>query len=81
MQCLILLTPLLFTETLTREGLLGSTLFSWFHVVAVLFYFLDDVLRLDLAFKAPERVLQGLTLLNDNFCHAYSPPSPFEFLN
>ncbi len=72
---LIQLTPLLFTETLTREGLLGSTLFPRFHVVTVLLDFLDDVLRLDFAFESPERVFQRLALLNNNFCHAYSPPS------
>ena len=73
---LVLLTPLLFSETLTREGLFRTTPFTWFHVIAVLFDLLDDVLRLNLAFKTPERIFQRLTLLNDNFCHAYSPPIP-----
>ncbi len=73
---LVLLTPLLFSETLTREGLFGTTPFTWFHVIAVLFDLLDYVLRLHLAFKTPERIFQRFTLLNDNFCHAYSPPIP-----
>jgi hypothetical protein len=33
---LVLLTPLLFSETLTREGLFGTAPFTRFHVVAVL---------------------------------------------
>ena len=74
---LVLLTPLLFPETLTREGLFGSAFLTRFHIVAMLLYFLDDVFRLNLPLEAPKRVLQRLTLLNDNFCHAYSPPFLF----
>jgi hypothetical protein len=73
---LVLLTPLLFSETLTREGLFRTTPFTWFHVVAVLFDLLNDVLRLYFTLKTPERIFQRFTLLNDNFCHAYSPPIP-----
>ena len=69
-------TPLLFAETLTRESFFRTTLLTRLHVVAVLFDLLDNVLRLNLAFKTPERIFQRLTLLNDNFCHAYSPPIP-----
>jgi len=76
---LILLTTLLFTETLTRESFLGATLLPGLHVVAVFLDFLDDVFRLHLSFEAPESILQRFTLLNDNFCHAYSPPSLLMF--
>ena len=31
--------------------------------------FLDDVLLLDLALEAPQGILEGLALLNPNFCH------------
>jgi hypothetical protein len=75
---LVLLTPLLFPETLTREGLFGTAPFTWFHVVAVLFYLLDYVFRLHLSLEASEGILQRFALLNDNFCHAYSPPFPVE---
>ncbi|HEY0701491.1 MAG TPA: hypothetical protein VGD60_01880 [Candidatus Acidoferrales bacterium] len=54
---LVLLTPLLFAETLTREGFFRTPPFTWFHVVAVLFDLFDDVLRLDLPLKSPERIL------------------------
>jgi len=50
---LILLTPLLFTETLTREGLLGAALFTRFHVITVLLDLLDDVFGLNLPLKTP----------------------------
>jgi len=58
MDRLILLTPLLFPETFTREGFFGSTPFPGLHVVAVLLDFLDDVFRLHLTLEAPEGVLQ-----------------------
>jgi len=73
---LVLLTPLLFPETLTREGLFGSALLTRFHVVAVLLDLLDDVLRLHFSLEPPKGVLQRFTLLNDDFRHAYSPPFP-----
>ena len=73
---LVLLTPLLFSETLTREGLFRTPPLTWFHVVAVLFDLLDNVLRLHFALETSERIFQRFTLLNDNFCHAYSPPIP-----
>src|SRR5271156_115417 len=73
---LVLLTPLLFSETLTREGLFRTTPFTRFHVIAVLFDLLDNVFRLYFSLKTPERIFQRFTLLNDNFCHAYSPPIP-----
>ena len=76
-DCLVLLTPLFFPETFTREGFLCTTLFAGLQVIAVLLDFLDDVFRLHLALEATKCVLQRLTLLNNNFCHAYSPPSLF----
>jgi len=78
---LVLLTPLFLTETLTREGLLGSTPFPGLHVVAVLLDLLDDVFRLHFPLETPESVFQRLALLNYNFCHAYSPPSLCSDLN
>ena len=79
MDRLILLTPLLFPETFTREGLFRSTPLPRLHVVAVLLDFFDDVFRLYLPLEAPESVFQRLTLLDYNFCHAYSPPSPIQY--
>ena len=75
---LILLTTLLLAETLTRECFLGATLLPRLHVVAVLFDLFDDVFRLHLSLEAAESILQRFALLNDNFCHAYSPPSPMD---
>ncbi len=69
-------TPLLFAEPFTRESFFGTSLLTGLHVVAVLFYLFDNVFRLNFSLKTPECILQRLTLLNDNFCHAYSPPFP-----
>ena len=78
-DCLILLTPLLLAEAFTRKGSLGTTTFPGLHEVTVLFYFLDDVFGLHFPLEATESVLERLTLLNDNFSHAYSPPSRIEY--
>ena len=75
---LILLTTLLLAETLTRKSFLGATSLPRLHVVAVLFDLFDDVFRLHFALETPESILQRFALLNDNFCHAYSPPSLME---
>ena len=74
--CSVLFTTLLLTEALARKGFFGSTLFPRLHVVAVLLDLLDDVLTLDFSLEAPECIFKRFTLLNDNFCQAYSPPSP-----
>jgi hypothetical protein len=73
---LVLFTPLLFAESLTREGFLSTTLLTRLHVVAVLLDLFDNVFRLDLSLEPSKGILQRFTLLNDNFCHAYSPPFP-----
>ena len=73
---LILLTPLLLPETFTREGFLCATLFTGLHIVTVLFDLFNDVFRLHLSLEAPESIFQRFTLLNYDFCHAYSPPFP-----
>jgi len=54
---LILLTPLLLTEALTRKGGLGTTPLTGLHEVTVLLDFLDDVFRLHFPLEAPESVL------------------------
>ena len=75
---LILLTPLLLAEAFTRKGGFCTTPLTGLHEVRVLFDFLDDVFGLHFPLEAPESVLERLTLLNDNFSHAYSPPSRIE---
>jgi hypothetical protein len=72
---LILLTPLLLAETLTRKGGFGTTALAGLHEVTVLFNFLDDVFGLHFPLEAPESVFERFALLNNNFSHAYSPPS------
>jgi hypothetical protein len=73
---LILFTPLLLSETFTREGFLCTPFLAGLHVVAVLLDFLDDVFRLHFPLEAPESIFQRFSLLNYDFCHAYSPPFP-----
>jgi hypothetical protein len=42
----------------------------------VTLYFLDDVFLLHLAFKTPQSVLKGFTLLQSNFRQTNTPPNP-----
>jgi hypothetical protein len=63
--------PELFPRTLPRQSLFHAALFSRFQVVGVTLHFFDDVFRLNLTFESTERVLQGLALLQSNFCHTH----------
>jgi hypothetical protein len=75
---LILFTPLLLAETFTRKGGFGTTALTGLHEVTVLLDFLDDVFGLHFPLEAAQSVLERFALLNDNFSHAYSPPSRIE---
>jgi hypothetical protein len=53
---LIWLSALLFSGTLSRQGLLGSALRARLQVIGVALHFSDDVLCLNLALEATEGV-------------------------
>jgi len=63
---LVLFPPLLLAQPLARKRLLGAALFSWLHIVTVLFDFFDDVFLLHLALEPAQGIFQGLTFLNAN---------------
>jgi hypothetical protein len=67
---LILLASLLFAQALARQRLFGASLFTGFHVEAMLLDFLDNVLLLHLALETTQSVFKRLTFLNDDFSHA-----------
>src|SRR5260370_27025394 len=52
----IWLSALLFSGTLSRQGLLGSALRARLQVIGVALHFSDDVFRLNLALEATEGV-------------------------
>jgi hypothetical protein len=64
---LILLAAHLLAHTLTRKGGLRPALFPRFHVVTMLFDFLDDVRLLHPALESAQRALEGLTFLDNYF--------------
>src|SRR5438477_1572452 len=68
---LIRFSPLLLAQSLPRKRFLRPALLAGFHVEAVLLDFLDDVFLLHLALKAPQGILQGFTLLDDDFSHFF----------
>lgn len=74
---LILLTALLLAQSLSRERLFHTGLFSWLHVKAVPLDFLDDVFLLDLALESSQRIFQGFTFLNRYFCQVVFTPIPW----
>jgi hypothetical protein len=74
---LILLAALLLAQSLSRQRLFHTSLFSGLHVKAVPFNFLDDVFLLDFALESTQRILQGFTFLNCDFCQAVLTPIPW----
>src|SRR5260370_1448146 len=70
--------PLLLAQSLPRKRFFGPALLAGFHVEAMLLDFLDDVFLLHLTLKTPQGVLQGFTLLDDDFSHCISSP-PIRF--
>ena len=66
---LVLLPPLLFSQSLAGKRLFRATLFSRLHVVAMFLDFLDDIFLLHFALKTAQRIFQRFTFLNADFSH------------
>jgi len=64
---LVLFPAHFLAHALPRKGGLRPALLAWLHVVTVLLDFLDDVGLLDPPLESPQRALQGLTFLYDDF--------------
>ena len=75
---LIRFPPLLLAQSLPRKRFLCPALLARFHVEAVLLDFLDDVFLLHLALETPQGILQGFTLLDNDFSHFINSP-PIRF--
>ena len=60
---------------LARQRFLYAALFPGLQVEAVTLHFLDDVLGLHLALKAPECILKRLAFLHANLCQSNTPRS------
>lgn len=60
---------------LSRQRLLNAFLLARFQVEGVFLDFLNDVFLLDLSFEAPQRIFDGLAILNSNFRHSIHPQS------
>src|SRR6266581_4738499 len=74
---LIRFPPLLLAQSLPRKRFFCPAFLAGFHVEAVLLDFLDDVFLLHLALKTPQGILQGFTLLDDDFSHFFKfTPEP-----
>jgi hypothetical protein len=71
---LILLFTSLFSAAFARERFLYALLFAWLQVKGVTLYLLDNVFLLHLAFKAAQRILEGLALLEPDFCQPDNTP-------
>ena len=66
-ELVALLLARLFTAALACYGLFHPLFFAWLEVKGMTLNFLDNVLLLDLALKAPQGVLKGFSLLNSDF--------------
>ena len=71
---LVLLFACLLPVTLPRQCFLDALPLTGLQVEGVTLYFLDDVFLLHLALEAAECVLEGLTLLETNFCQCKNTP-------
>jgi hypothetical protein len=61
--------PHLLAQSLPRKRFFRPAFLAWFHIEAVLLYFLDDVFLLHLALETAQGVFQGFTLLDNDFSH------------
>jgi hypothetical protein len=66
-DCLVLFLTSFLTAPLASQRFFHALFLAWFQVEGVTLDLLDDVFLLNLAFKAAQRVLKGLTLLNSDF--------------
>jgi hypothetical protein len=73
-EALVLFLADLLAIPLTCEGFLHALLFAGLQVKGVALNFLNDVFLLHLALEAAKRVLEGLTLLQTNFCQCKNTP-------
>ena len=73
---LVLLLASLLTIALTRQSGLHAALLTRLEIVGVTLDFLDDVLLLDLPFKAAQRIFERLAFLYTNFCQELSTSKP-----
>jgi hypothetical protein len=70
---LILLFSNLFAGTLSRQGFFHAALRPRLQIKGVTLYLFNDVLGLNLALKPTQRILDGLTFLQSNFCQSIHP--------
>ena len=64
----------LLADTLASQSFLDSPLLARFQVEGVPLNFLDNILLLNLALKAPQRVLQRLAFLKSHFSQLLTHP-------
>ena len=69
----------LLTVALTSQGFLGALALTWFQVKGVPLDLLNNVFLLYLAFESAQCVLEGLTLLNSDFCQTAHTPKLVPF--
>jgi hypothetical protein len=65
---LVLFLTNLLTITLAGQRFFHALLFAGFQIKRMTLYFFNDVFRLNLAFKPPQRVFERLTFLHSNLC-------------
>jgi len=74
-RCSILFFTSFFTAAFACECFLDTLFLAGLQVKGVALNLLDDVFLLHLAFEMPQRVFEGLTLLNSDFRQLTTPPN------
>ena len=73
-DALLLFFTRLFASALASQRGLHTLSFAGLQVKGVALDLLDDVFLLHLALEAAQRILEGFSLLNSNFCQTDTPP-------
>lgn len=73
---LILFFSCFLAASFARQRFLHSLLLAGLQVEGVSLNLLDNVFLLHLTFKAAQRILEGLSLLNSHFGQRTTPPNP-----
>lgn len=63
----------LLAAALASECLFDALLLARFQVEGMLLHFLDNIFLLNLSFEAPQRIFNGLAVLNSNLCQSDTP--------
>ena len=73
-KLIVVVTAETLAAALAGQSLLHALLLTGLQIERMLFYFLDDVFRLNSPLEAAQGVFQAFTILETNFCQSNNTP-------